>query len=42
MIIIDTHIWIWWIHGDAKLSLSAVKTIQANESKEIGVSVITC
>ena len=22
MIILDTHIWIWWVHGDPKISQS--------------------
>ena len=42
MIVLDTHIWVWWVHGDQKLSLSAVQAIQANESKEIGISAISC
>ena len=19
MIVLDTHVWVWWVHGDAKL-----------------------
>ena len=22
MIVLDTHIWVWWVHGDASLSAS--------------------
>ncbi len=42
MIIIDTHIWIWWVHGDEKLSKSQFDAIQADASDGIGVSAISC
>jgi len=42
MIVLDTHIWIWWVHGDAKLSPTATATIQAHESSMIGISVMSC
>ncbi|NMF59540.1 type II toxin-antitoxin system VapC family toxin [Pseudanabaena yagii] len=42
MIVLDTHIWIWWVHGDSKLSQTAAAAIQSQESSAIGVSVISC
>jgi len=42
MIILDTHIWIWWVHGDPKLSPTAKIAIESHESLTIGVSVISC
>lgn len=42
MIILDTHIWIWWVHGDPKLSQSANQVIQSHESTGLGISVISC
>ncbi|MBD2636736.1 type II toxin-antitoxin system VapC family toxin [Limnothrix sp. FACHB-881] len=42
MIILDTHIWIWWVHGDPKLSQSANQIIQSHESTGLGISVISC
>jgi len=42
MIIIDTHIWIWWVHGDENLAKSQFDAIQANASEVIGVSAISC
>ncbi len=42
MIILDTHIWIWWVHGDSKLSQSANQIIQAHESTGLGISAISC
>ncbi len=42
MIVLDTHIWIWWVHGDAKLSPTATAAIQTHESLMIGISVMSC
>jgi PIN domain nuclease of toxin-antitoxin system len=41
LIVLDTHIWIWWVSGDtASLSAEAIQRIQ--EASEVGVSVISC
>jgi len=42
MILLDTHIWIWWITGSDRLSETQKKIILKNESDEIGVSIISC
>jgi PIN domain nuclease of toxin-antitoxin system len=42
MILLDTHIWVWWVHGDDRLSKSQIKAIQSNEGDLIGVSAISC
>lgn len=42
MILLDTHVWIWWVHGDRRLTDRQQKTIEANESEIIGVSAISC
>ncbi len=42
MILLDTHIWIWWVHDDDRLSSSMRKLIFENESDGIGVSIISC
>jgi PIN domain nuclease of toxin-antitoxin system len=42
MIVLDTHIWIWWVHGDPRLSGSQEQIIGSNESVGIGVSAISC
>jgi PIN domain nuclease of toxin-antitoxin system len=41
MIVLDTHIWIWWVHGDEKLTASQLEVIEANEDGEIGISAIS-
>lgn len=40
MILLDTHSWIWWTVGSAKLSARARTSI--DEAKAIGVSAISC
>lgn len=42
VILLDTHIWIWWVHGDTQLTPSARQTIQRQEAGGLGVSVISC
>lgn len=42
MIVIDTHIWIWWVHDDEKLTRTQRDAISANETDVIGVSAISC
>ena len=42
MIVIDTHIWIWWVHDDRQLTAAQTQAIQANENGLIGVSAISC
>jgi len=41
MIVLDTHIWVWWVHGDKRLTDAQVGAIKTNESGEIGVSAIS-
>lgn len=42
MIILDTHIWIWWVHDDPSLKSRQRELLQEHESKGLGVSVISC
>ncbi len=42
MIILDTHIWVWWVHGDKQLTQIQIEIIEANETEIIGVSAISC
>ena len=42
MIVLDTHIWVWWVHGDAKLRGKRLEILQQNEGSGLGVSVISC
>ena len=42
MIIMDTHIWVWWVHGDDRLPESHRVYLQAQETTGLGVSIISC
>ena len=42
MIVLDTHIWVWWVHGDAQLPRNHYAYLQAHEAQGLGVSMISC
>ena len=42
MIVLDTHVWVWWVHDDQHLTPSQTEAIQANETDIIGISAISC
>ncbi len=42
MIVLDTHIWVWWVHGDERLAATQGEAIAAHENDVIGVSAISC
>ncbi|HWM90354.1 MAG TPA: type II toxin-antitoxin system VapC family toxin [Thermoanaerobaculia bacterium] len=42
MILLDTHIWIWWVHGDSRLRRSSLDLIKEHEASGLGVSIISC
>lgn len=42
MIVLDTHIWVWWVHGDEHLSKQQTNWLQENEEHGLGVSIISC
>lgn len=41
MIVLDTHIWIWWIHGDSQLP-DAYREYLEGTPQTFGVSAISC
>lgn len=42
MIVLDTHIWVWWIHDDPHLTAQQKQWLQEYESQGLGVSAISC
>jgi PIN domain nuclease of toxin-antitoxin system len=42
VIVLDTHIWVWWVHGDPALSASTRALLDASEPTGIAVSAISC
>ncbi|MDJ0707010.1 MAG: type II toxin-antitoxin system VapC family toxin [Leptolyngbyaceae cyanobacterium MO_188.B28] len=42
MIILDTHIWIWWVDGNVRLPQIHHELINQYKSQGLGVSIISC
>lgn len=42
MIVLDTHIWVWWVHNNAQLTKKHQEIIQRNEDSGLGVSIFSC
>lgn len=42
MIILDTHIWIWWVDGGSQLPPDYAALIQAEIPSGLGVCAISC
>ena len=42
MILLDTHVWVWWVQGDPVLPPAMRGVLEANEKYGLGVSVISC
>lgn len=41
MIILDTHIWVWWNHNDPKLTTNHSKVINQERSNGLGICSIS-
>jgi PIN domain nuclease of toxin-antitoxin system len=41
LIVIDTHVWVWWIDGNPKLPANFQAYLQAHEAEGLGVSIIS-
>lgn len=42
MIILDTHVWVWWVDGGSRLPQSYLVLIQAKAGNGLGVCAISC
>ena len=42
LIILDTHIWVWWVQGDARLTQQHQQWLQQYQSQGLGVSIFSC
>lgn len=42
MIILDTHIWVWWVDGSSELTAKQKDWLQQYQTQEMGVSIISC
>lgn len=42
MIVLDTHVWIWWVHDDPQLPSDYRQVVQDHEATGLGISAISC
>lgn len=42
MIILDTHIWIWWVDNNPKSNQRQRELINTYQSSGLGISIISC
>ncbi len=42
MIVLDTHVWVWWVNGGNQLPQDYLALIAAKIANGIGVSAISC
>lgn len=42
MILLDTHVWIWWVHAAPELSVEDVRVLDTATREGIGISIISC
>ena len=42
MIVLDTHIWVWWVDGNQRLTKANQQWIQQYQSQGLGVSIFSC
>jgi PIN domain nuclease of toxin-antitoxin system len=42
VILLDTHIWVWWVDGSPRLTAAQRKHVEVHETTGLGVSVISC
>jgi PIN domain nuclease of toxin-antitoxin system len=42
MILLDTHMWVWWVQGDPTIPAAMRGVLEVNEKYGLGVSVISC
>ena len=42
MIVLDAHVWVWWVHQDDRLPTKSRSFITQHETRLIGISAISC
>jgi PIN domain nuclease of toxin-antitoxin system len=42
VILLDTHIWVWWVDGNPHLTAAQRQHVETHETTGLGVSVISC
>lgn len=42
MILLDTHIWVWWADGSERLAAAHRQVLTERQEEGLGVSIISC
>ncbi len=42
MIILDTHIWVWWVDDNSRLTKKYREWIEEYQSQGLGVNIVSC
>lgn len=42
MIVLDTHIWVWWVDDNTRLTQKHRDWVQQYQSQGLGISIISC
>lgn len=42
MIVLDTHIWVWWVNESPMLTGTMLQLIREHREDRLGVSIISC
>ena len=42
MIILDTHIWVWWVQNDARLTAQHRQWLENYQQDGLGISILSC
>jgi PIN domain nuclease of toxin-antitoxin system len=42
MIILDTHIWVWWVQNDLRLTKKHQELLKYYEAEGLGVGIVSC
>jgi PIN domain nuclease of toxin-antitoxin system len=42
MIVLDTHIWVWWVQNDSRLTAQHRQWLKDYEQDGLGVSILSC
>lgn len=42
MILLDTHIWVWWINDSTRLKTATLQHLDALPPSDVAVSIISC
>ena len=42
MILLDTHVWVWWVNESSMASKDMLRIIQEHQGDGLSVSIISC